>query len=279
MTQDLLTLLRGVDPAAGPSGGEYDARDRAILALATATANRPPARRRRATWIAAVLATAAALVGLGLVVVPGPGSDFNAAARVYQALAPGSGIYHFVSTSRFERSTDPKAEGMKPPFALPYFYEPGQSSADAEDQYEEDWVTLDGTRIKWVKFDTRNGRPSEPRAAASFTQPLGRSEAPTDPASSFRRAYQQGDVRSGGAVQYEGQPAWRFDAVTGTRREDWIVDRKTWLPLRYEYVQQGNVPTTMTLDVRFVKFEVLPLTAETKKLFALTAQEQRVQVR
>lgn len=275
MTSDLLTRIREVDPAAAAKDGDYEERDREIFALATASMDRPRAARRRATWVVAVLAGIACL---GLIVASRPGHDFDAAAQTYRALTRHSGVYHFISTSRFARPRVRVDVGMKPPFALPYFYEPEQAPSRGGYQYEEDWVTLDGTRIKWVKFKTRGGVPIGPRAAASFTQPRGRSQAPTDPASSFRRAYRQGTVRSRGPVRYQRRPAWRFAATTRNRSEEWVVDRKTWLPLRYRYRQGRVAESRTTLDVRFLKFEVLPVTAKTKQLFALTPEERRVAV-
>ena len=104
---------------------------------------------------------------------------------------------------------------------------------------------------------------------------------PSDPATAFRQAYKDGRLRSRGSVTLDGRSLWRFvTRKTGAGSyQEWLVDPSTRLPLRYRYVdhnQQRGVPFTNRLTIRLIKFDVLPLNADTRKLLQLTPGQRRV---
>ena len=83
-----------------------------------------------------------------------------------------------------------------------------------------------------------------------------------DPVHAFRAAYRAKLLHSAGRTSLGGVPAWRFTAKHGKHGlwQEWIVDRKRWLPLRYRYVdhnRQGKYKVTNRLVIRFLRFEVL----------------------
>lgn len=294
MIDDLVERLRDADPAAGANDQRDDERDRDVWVRVTSQPSSRHRERPRPRLIIAglALAGAAAVVALGLGRGGSAGHDFNAAAETYAALQRPQGIYHFVSVARFARTPRAATEagvGVIVPFSLPNVHGQEEYSVLGRHQYEEDWVTLDGTRVRWVKFKTRHGLPVALRSAAAFTQPRlrcagcpGPVAGLSDPATAFRIAYRKGRVHSRGPLRYAGRDAWRLVAYTTGFRQEWIVDRLHWLPLHYRYVQHGrsgSLRYTDSLDVRFLKFEVLPLTEQTRRLLVLSPAERRVEVK
>jgi hypothetical protein len=147
-------------------------------------------------------------------------------------------------------------------------------------QYEEDWVTTDGRRVHWRKYATRAGRPVALRAAAAFKQdavPGGT----CDPLAALDIFYRRGRFRST-QVRYRRRQATRLTSRSPGLSEEWIVDRRRHIPLHFRLVEHGRAygfAYTNTLEVSFLSFERLPLTARTEGLLELTPAERAVEVR
>jgi hypothetical protein len=104
---------------------------------------------------------------------------------------------------------------------------------------------------------------------------------PSDPATAFVVAYCAGRIQSQGAAVLDGQPVWRFVSRPSAHGswQEWLVERRSWLPVRYRYVdqnQQGGQRYKARLTVRFLVFEVLPLDSGSTHLLHLTSAERAV---
>jgi hypothetical protein len=289
MTDSLLDRLQANDPAVVP---EADAAARDARILARVFASPPPRRKRpplRLALVAAVCGLAALALGLGVGRGRSGSDDFNAAAATYQALTRPAGLYHLVSVSRM--TSEPA--GVAQSYSIPASFPPVRFDQSGRPQYHEVWLTPGGGEVRWLAYR----RPGGPLLHAfAFRQDLGervggppcqRSRCtdvpgpPSDPASAFRQAYEDGRLRSRGNVTLDGRSLWRFvSRKTGAGSyQEWLVDPSTRLPVRYRYVdhnQQRGVPFTTRLTIRLTKFDVLPLNAETRKLLHLTPAQRRV---
>jgi hypothetical protein len=289
MTDPLIARLHANDPAATP---EADAvpRDARILARVLAT---PPHPRGRPPVRLALVASASVLAVLALALGVGRersgDNDFNAAAATYHALTRPAGLYHFVSVSRM--TSEPA--GVAQSYSTPAMFPPLRFDQTGTPQYHEVWLTPGGAAVRWLAYrqprgallhafafrqDLKKlvgGRPCQRTRCAAVPGP------PSDPATAFRRAYQDGRLLSRGTETLGGRSLWRFvtrKTAAGSYQE-WLVDPSTRLPVRYRYVdhnQQRGVPFTNRLTIRLIKFEVLPLNADTRKQLRLTPGEKRL---
>jgi hypothetical protein len=124
-----------------------------------------------------------------------------------------------------------------------------------------------------------NGVPEPP--ANLRTSGLLSIGPPSDPATAFVIAYCADRIQSKGEASLDGRAVWRFVSRPSAHGSDqeWLVDRESWLPVRYGYVehnQQAGQRYTARLTVRFLDFEVLPLKAGTRHLLHLTAAQRTV---
>jgi hypothetical protein len=262
-----MTRLRAADPAREDNA--LAPADESIWAALDRRSHRRPARGWRLALVALGVTVAALAFGLGRGGSGGP--DFNAAARAYAALNRGPAVYHFFAISRLE--LDPDSES----YTLRFMYPSALLRPVGGTAYEEYWMTTDGERVRGVQYsgaDRAGGAIRSFVAKAPVHEPgYIRPPGARDPLHAFRDAYRGKLLHSRGATNLGGVPAWRFTAKHGRHglSEEWIVDQKRWLPLRYRYVdhnRQGDEPITNRLTIRFPEFEVLPLNATTEKLFA-----------
>jgi hypothetical protein len=287
MTDPLLTRLQTNDPAATP---DPDAASRNAQILARVLAA-PPPRRGRPRVRLALVAAACGLAVLGLALGVGRersgDSDFDAAAATYRALTRPAGLYHFVSVSRM--TSEPA--GVAQSYSTPALFPPLRFDQAGTPQYHEVWLTPGGAAVRWLAYRRAGGallhafafrqdlkklvgpRPCQRTGCAAVVGP------PSDPATAFRLAYQGGRLRSRGGVTFDGRSLWRFvTRRTGAGSyQEWLIDPSTRLPVRYRNVdhnQQRGVPFTNRLTIRLIKFEVLPLNADTRKLLRLTPAQR-----
>jgi hypothetical protein len=265
MTDALMTRLRAADPLTG----DDPARDDAVWQVVARELRHRPAAppRRRWTVAAAAALTLAVLVGLfALGFAPGGtsgngGSTLDAGAKANAALGGRRSVYHFFSVSRL--AEDPHGES----FTVAFRYPIGFATRIGKPAYEEYWIAADGSKVRGAQYRGPQGPANGTIRSFTVQIPIHdpsyiRGAGELDPVHAFRAAYRAKLLHSIGATTLAGVPAWRFTAKHGKHGlwQEWIVDRRRWLPLRYRYVdhnRQGRYKVTNRLTIRFLRFEVL----------------------
>jgi hypothetical protein len=262
MNDALMTRLRAADPHTTHD----DARDDAVWHIVVRELRQHEDTASRPRWPVAIAAALTLAVVIGVVAVGfAPrgtgGSRLDAAAKSYAALGGKRRVYHFFSVSRL--AEDPHGRS----YTVAFRYPAGFATRIGKPAYEQYWIAADGSRVRGVQYRGAQGPASGTVRSFNDTIPTRdpdyiRGAGELDPLHAFRAAYRAKLLHSQGAITLGGVPAWRFTAKHGKHGlwQEWIVDRKRWLPLRYRYVdhnRQGSYKVTNRLVIRFLRFEVV----------------------
>jgi hypothetical protein len=250
---DVDALVRCADPAAEPSRmDEVDALLAQAAAITAGAAATPPRRRRppRRLLVAVPIAAAALLFAVPMALNHGGGS---LAARAYAATDPGDQIVHEVAVM-----TIPPGEGGPATMTNETWYRPSDGTARS---------------IQSVPGHSASEAVHDADGVVHFTTPEGTTEtvAPETEAArqridwtrsvtlTFRRDYEQQQLRDDGMTTLDGRPVHAYSAD----RDTWYIDPDTALPVgQREMVRTPPDPTWRPVTMVIKTYEQLPPTPE-----------------
>jgi hypothetical protein len=246
-------------------------------------AARPRARNRWEVRAALALVLAAVVTVAGLLAEDG--GEPSVAARAYAAIAPGTGIMHFVVENvPVERNPTPRVP-------VPTVYR--EYWIDVAHPMKQRVVTTIGGRVadQYVYVNHRVRAPGgvitwsrHPRTYIQRGYPGPTDRWPAEqriefglkPVEAYRELLKHGVVESQSEISYAGhdayelkilyKPPYQFvdDIWTGDR-QTYIVDRHTYYPLESTFQLDPSFGGSSS-TVRYPVFETLPATAENSKL-------------
>ncbi len=206
----------------------------------------------RGPVVAAAAATAIAALVLVLVLVVG-GREPSLAARAYAALDERNAVLHVVIEQRSTRG-----ERRLRPVLL----ERWQSGARGRVRVVADGrarldVASNGDIVR--TYEPRRRLVTETRSRRTASDPLA------DPLVQFRERYRRGQVRELGQARVAGRAVREILVQAAPRRIVYFVDAQTAAPVALR-VQEGQGDFR---ENRYLLYERLPLTSQTRKLLEL----------
>jgi hypothetical protein len=281
---DLMERLAAADPMpdAERLSPEQQREADALLERLLATPVERAARRRRPgrlRWphLAAASGAAAVAAFVALSLLGGGGSTPNVVARATAALAEKDAVYHVLSKGRLT------ASGM---------------GFGNQTLLFESWTTISGRlhRKAWLirngqksrRYDDFAGRrrPGRLGGPAVRYDPLtnqilpsgfGSSGAggapgvdPFNPAGGLRELLAEGRLKPAGTIRVGGRRGYRLVSgpVPGgngaVEHSEVVVDAETYLPLSERYTRRERDGSTVTVDMRYLTYERLPLNDRTE---------------
>jgi hypothetical protein len=236
---------------------------------------RKPARRPRRHWALAIAATAAAIV-LALVAIdvadedaPGP----NVVERAVAAVSVENSIYH-----TFEVVTVGDLRAYRESW-----FGPGASRQKIS--YKRGKLAVEEVlrppiqrpgRHAGIVFDARRNllqhvHVSRGGGSSGFPE----IDPSQDPAAALKGLRRQGRLRLLGSEELDGRKVYRLVGDAPHRRGIrvnrlvYLVDAKTYYPVRWQWVFARHGPGRVRAATRFTTYERLPATAENRKLLKM----------
>ncbi len=212
----------------------------------------PPPPRHSGRWLAAA-ATAVVAVIAGVLLVSGPATTVNAAARAYAAVAPGTGVTHWRTETTNPGGQRQVTEGWATStvtHAVDYFV------VDGHPKLVDDVLTADGHQTVWT------AGTGETRAAPYHVDPknfdsgAGGLDPGQDPATSLRLAYEA-------HVLHQVDPTTLTIDMPPCCTGTYHLDPDTGVPTQYVVTRNPADIGPTTMDI--TTYQHLPATAENLK--------------
>jgi hypothetical protein len=266
------------DPDSPPIAPLLEQLDQSVRSLHDQILPAPPPRHRaharRPLAFAGAAACGIALGGFALTAIPGGGGAFNAAAAMYSALAPGSGVLHMARVT--ERTIGSQA---------------------ATTSREQMWTAQNPRRMRLVMTSPEgevleSSLNTAPLKLLQWSQsqpdvvkqsvPSGVETTESSPAAILRGLYAKGQLTVAGKTSLDGRAAWRLEVHPSTPtptlngqqlpNPTLLVDAETFVPLEMvdEFVvDEHGAPELAVQKERYTEYQELPATPRSEALLQL----------
>jgi hypothetical protein len=266
------------DPDSPPIAPLLEQLDQSVRSLhdqILPAAPRGRAHARRPLAFAGAAACGIALGGFALTAIPGGGGTFNAAAAMYSALAPGSGVLHMATVT--ERTIGSQA---------------------ATTMREQIWTAQNPRRMHLVMVGPEGAEVLEsslntaPLKLLQWSQsqpdvvkqsvPAGVETTESSPAAILRGLYAKGQLTVAGKTSVDGRAAWRLEVHPSTPTPTLngqqlpnpmlLVDAETFVPLELveEFVvNEHGTPELAVQKTHYAEYQELPATPRNEALLQL----------